>query len=110
MKAPATKRGRTSLIYPELRLLVTELAALHKRAKAQGIFANDRELLRCPGCGLKEDVTVNGTLITYREPDMGHDTGLRFKQMNKYAFRCPACGQCVKEPIPDEESDGASLE
>ena len=110
MKAPTTKQGGTSLIDPELRLLVTELATLHIRAKAQGIFANDRELLCCPGCGLKEDGAINGTLITYREPDLGCDTGLRFKQLNKYAYRCPACGQCVKEPIPDEDSASLSIE
>ena len=91
----------------KLRRLATELAAIQKRAKALGIFTNKRELLHCPGCGLKEDVTANGMLITYHEPDLSHDTGLRFKQLNKHTFRCPACGQNVKEPIFEQGCEGA---
>lgn len=95
---------------PELHRLATELAAIQKRAKSLGIFTNERELLHCPGCGLKEDVAANGILITYCEPDFGYDSGLRFKQLNKHTFRCPACGRNVKEPISKQEIEGASLE
>ena len=102
--ALATKGGAISPLDPELRRLATQLAAIRKRAKALGIFTNERELLQCSGCGLMEDVTASGILITCREPDLGHDTGLRFKQLNKQIFRCPACGENVKE------SEGASFE
>ena len=95
---------------PKLRSLATELAAIQKRAKSLGIFTNERELLQCPGCGLTEDVAADGMLFTYSEPELGHDTGLRFRQLNKHTFRCPVCGQNVKEPIPERESEGASHE
>ena len=99
-----------SLLDSRLRRLATELVAIHKRAKALGIFTNERELLHCPGCGLKEDVAINGILFTYREPALGQDTGLRFRQLNKHTFRCPGCGQNVKEPISERESEGAAPE
>lgn len=86
-----------SALDPELRKLAVHLAEIHKRAKAFGIFTDDRELLGCPGCGLKEDVATNGILFTCRDSDLNHDTGLRFKRVNKYAFRCPDCGQIVKQ-------------
>jgi hypothetical protein len=92
----------------ELRRLAAELAAIQKRAKALGIFTNERELLHCLGCGLKEDMAADGVLFTYHEADFGQDTGLRFKQVNKHTFRCPACGQNVKEPISDRGAGGAS--
>ena len=92
---------------PQQRRLATELAAIQKRAKALGIFTNERELLHCPGGGLKEDVAATGILITYREPDLSHDTGLRFKQLNKHTFRCPACGQTVWETLSQQGYEGA---
>lgn len=91
---------------PELRRLVTELAAIKKRAKALGIFTHGRELLHCPGCGLKEDVAATGILITYREPNLGTGTGLRFKQLHKQTFRCPGCGQRVREPLSKHGPEG----
>lgn len=78
--------------------LVKQLAAVQKQAKALGLFTNDRELLECPHCGLMEDVTINGLLITYRQPDFGQDTGLRFKKVKKLTFRCPSCKGLVTEP------------
>ncbi len=48
----------------KLHALATRLAGLQKRAKALGVFANDRELLECPRCGLMEDVTSIGLLIS----------------------------------------------
>ena len=99
-----------STLDPELHRLATELAAIQKRAKALGIFTDERELLHCPGCGLKEDVAINGILFTYREPDLGQDTGLRFRQLNQHTFRCPGCGQNVKEPTSEQGSEDASHE
>jgi hypothetical protein len=82
--------------------LVEQLAAVQKQAKALGLFTNDRELLECPHCGLMEDVAINGLLITYREPDLGQDTGLRFKKVKKQTFRCPSCKGLVTElPVED---------
>ena len=85
----------------ELRRLAEELESLKRRAKALGVFTNDRELLDCPHCGLMEDVAVDGLLITCRAPDLGRDTGLRFRKLNAKCFRCPACGERVKEPPPE---------
>lgn len=91
----------------EIKALAAQISALQQQAKALGMFANDRELLKCPRCGLMEDVTHQGLLITCREPDLGHDTGLRFEALTADSFRCPACGQTVHEPLSDEEqTDG----
>ena len=38
---------------------------IKKDARALGIFTDDRKLLECLDCGLMEDVTINGLLITY---------------------------------------------
>jgi rubredoxin len=85
----------------KIKPLAKRLADLQRQAKALGLFANDRELLECPHCGLKEDVTCEGRIITYREPDLGKDTGLRFEEITAESFRCPACGQTARER-PDE--------
>jgi len=77
----------------KLHELASQLAGLQKRAKALGVFANDRELLECPRCGLMEDVTSTGLLITCRAPALGDDTGLRFVQLADNIFRCPSCAQ-----------------
>jgi hypothetical protein len=44
---------------------VRELIALQQQARTLGLFTDDRELLACPVCGLLEDVTSMGLLITY---------------------------------------------
>ncbi|MDZ4198631.1 MAG: hypothetical protein U1E27_05005, partial [Kiritimatiellia bacterium] len=61
-----------------IKPLARQWVALQKRANALGLFANDRELLECPQCGLAEDVAHDGRLITCRETAIGQDTGLRF--------------------------------
>ena len=81
----------------KLHSLATRLADLQKRAKALGLFANDRELLSCPRCGLEEDVSITGLLITCRAPALGADTGLRFEEIKAGKFRCPECGGIVSE-------------
>ena len=93
---------------PDLLGIAAELVALRKRAKELGVFTDDRELLVCLACGLMEDVTASGLLITCREPDLGRDTGLRFEPLSEQTFRCPACGQCVREPLSEQSSEGAS--
>lgn len=91
----------------EIKALAAQISALQQQAKALGMFANDRELLKCPRCGLMEDVTHEGLLITCRETDPGQDTGLRFDKITAESFRCPFCGQTVNEPLSeDEQTDG----
>lgn len=79
-----------------LHSLAARLVGLQKRAKTLGLFANDRELLACPRCGLLEDVTSAGRLITCRADSLGEDTGLRFVPLADNLFRCPSCAQRVK--------------
>jgi hypothetical protein len=80
----------------KLHELARQLTDLQKRAKALGVFTNDRELLECPGCGLLEDVTSTGLLITCRADALGEDTGLRFVQLADNIFRCPSCALRVE--------------
>ena len=82
--------------YTELHELARQLTGLQKRATALGVFANDRELLECPRCGLLEDVTNTGLLITCRADNLGEDTGLRFVQLADDIFRCPSCASRVE--------------
>jgi predicted RNA-binding Zn-ribbon protein involved in translation (DUF1610 family) len=89
-----------SQTWNNIRQLAIRLAALQKQARSLDIFANDRELLECPKCGLLEDVTINGLLITYRPLDEAKDTELRFKELSQGRFRCPACGSIVQEDQP----------
>ena len=86
----------------KLHALARELADLQKRAKALGLFANDRELLACPRCGLLEDVTSAGLLITCRAYRLGEDTGLRFVQLADQVFCCPSCAKRV-EAVTERE-------
>lgn len=79
-----------------LHELARQLVGLQKRAKALGVFTNDRELLECPRCGLLEDVTSTGLLITCRAAALGEDTGLRFVPLADNIFRCPSCALRVE--------------
>lgn len=93
----------------QIRPLAQQIVALQQQMKALGMFANDRELLQCPRCGIMEDVTHEGFLITCREPDLGIDTGLRFEPITEESYRCPSCGQTVQEPLSeDEKQEGLS--
>lgn len=85
------------MVGPELRSLWRRLAALQGRAEALGIFTADRELLECPGCGLKEDVDATGRLFTYRGRPGSRDTGLRFTELAGGRFRCPSCDTTLRE-------------
>jgi hypothetical protein len=80
-----------------IRQLASRLVALQEQARSLGIFAGDRELLECRKCGLLEDVTFTGQLMTWRPPAEGQDTGLRFQELSQNHFRCPACGSMVHE-------------
>lgn len=85
--------------------MAADIVALQKQMKALGMFANDRELLECPRCGLMEDVAEGGLLLTVFPSDLGTDTGLRFDEITPDSFRCPSCGQTVHEPLTEEERD-----
>lgn len=85
-----------------IKPLAQQLAAVQKQADTMGLFANDRELLECSQCGLMEDVTHTGLLITCREPAIDQDTGLRFTKEPDQKFRCPSCGALVMEPLAAE--------
>lgn len=89
----------------QIRPLAQQIVVLQEQMKALGMFAHDRELLQCPRCGLMEDVTHEGFLITCREPDLGTDTGLRFEPFTEESYRC----QTVQEPLSeDEKQEGLS--
>ena len=98
---PNPKTPKTSKLPREIYQLATEIAALQSKARELGLFTNDRELLQCPRCGLKEDVAFDGRLLTCRPDSLGEDTGLRFKELPSNRFRCPACGATVREPASD---------
>ncbi len=67
--------------------LESELKGIQKQAEALGVFLNDRELIECPGCGLLEDVEINGKLITYFKGEKLEDIGLRFREENPDVFQ-----------------------
>ena len=79
-----------------IRELASRIVALQAKARALGLFANDRELLECKQCGLLEDVSFNGQLITCRPLADGEDTGLRFQEISQDRYRCPGCGSMVR--------------
>jgi len=82
----------------KLRALATEIAALQAKARALGLFANDRELMECTNCGLMENVAAaGGGLFTCRPESLDEDTGLRFEELSRDRFRCPTCGATVRE-------------
>ena len=84
----------------ELIELSRGLAKVKAQAHALGIFTNDRELLECPNCGLLEDVTATGLLVTYPKDSVDlKDCGLRFRPVDKIRFACPKCGTSVKAVI-----------
>jgi len=93
------KSGKKSLI-DDLIPLVRELERVKKQARALGMFTDDRELLECPKCGLLEDVTADGLLITYPKTSKEiKDCGLRFKPVDETTFECPPCGTRIKAVI-----------
>ena len=80
-----------------LRSLAGKLTVLQAEARALGMFVGDRELVACPRCGLTEDVSFTGLLITCRPTAFGEDTGLRFEEIKAGKFRCPNCAVIVTE-------------
>jgi predicted RNA-binding Zn-ribbon protein involved in translation (DUF1610 family) len=77
-----------------IKPLAAEIVKLQAQMTAAGLFANDRDLLECPKCGLLEDVTVDGMLITCLPEFPGEDTGGKFVLLDNREswWRCPKCG------------------
>ena len=83
--------------------LFHHLEKVKQQARALGIFTDDRELLACPSCGLLEDVTAEGLLVTYPQDSQNtEDTGLRFRQLDTESFQYPACGATCHVPTEEE--------
>ena len=74
-----------------------KLIKLREEAERFGIFTGDRELLKCPKCGLLEDVDINGRLFTVFNDSHHEDTGLKFQEVEgkENSFRCPNCGKII---------------
>jgi predicted RNA-binding Zn-ribbon protein involved in translation (DUF1610 family) len=99
-----TRSNREADVAPllnDIRQLVADVIALQAQARALGVFANDRELLECPSCGLMENVACEGRLFTCRAEALGDDTGLRFEESAPNQFRCPSCGATAREAHTD---------
>ncbi len=80
----------------ELHALAHKLTELRGKARELDLFTDDRELLSCVSCGLLEDVTVGGVLITYDgERSEVVDSGLRFSERQDGHFSCPRCSARV---------------
>ena len=87
--------------------LVSRLEEVKRQARALGLFTDDRDLLECPDCGLLEDVTAEGLLVTYPKDSKDlNDCGLRFRQLDEASFKCPACGARCKINLPTDEMKG----
>lgn len=96
----ASGRRQRRFIPPDLLELARQLAQVRQQASALGIFTGDRELLECPSCGLLEDVTAEGLLVTYpNTSEEVNDSGLRFIPADESSFACPSCGTKVKAVI-----------
>ncbi len=86
------KKHRTQNRLPAgLSELASHLQRIKAEAERLGVFTDNRELLECSKCGLKEDVDVHGFLLTCYEDSLGKDTGLRFKEGVDSEFGCPNC-------------------
>jgi len=101
-KHSANGRTRPSHM-DDLIELFHHLEKVKQQARALGIFTDDRELLTCHSCGLMEDVTAEGLLVTYPQDSQNtEDTGLRFRQLDTESFQCPACGATCHVPTEEE--------
>ena len=92
-----TEDAEQKTLLEAIRPQVEQIERIRQRAASLGMFTNDRELLACPECGLIEDVTYEGLLITYnRRNNNITDSGLRFKEIGEGIFCCPVCGTKLK--------------
>jgi len=83
-----------------LTTLTRQLEQVKAQARALGLFTDDRELLECPNCGLLEDVTAKGLLVTYPKDSVDlKDCGMRFCPVDETHLACPKCGTRIKAVI-----------
>lgn len=86
---------KTNLEYKEfIKECGERFRELNKWADKHGIFLDDREMLSCSQCGLKEDIAFSGKLFTYKKGDPEFkETGLQFVTLDKRdeRFKCPNC-------------------
>lgn len=95
-------KQQSTRLFHDISSLASRLVDIHQKAKELGIFVDDRELLRCPQCGLAEDVTCEGRLTTVQPDDENYaDTGMRFEEIDATHFRCPQCRHVLV--VMDEE-------
>lgn len=82
--------------------MAMELAEIQQKLIEAGLFDHSRELLSCGGCGLMEDITFEGRLITCERQTPGIDTGLTFVSNEESGkWICPACGEISVEELPE---------
>lgn len=96
-KRKSTSDGFNGLLRG-LRPLAQQIKELQNQHRKLGLFAEDRDTLKCLKCGLQEDVTFEGLLVVTRPSNRKRDTGLRFKALDKndQCFRCPSCNSTIK--------------
>jgi transcription elongation factor Elf1 len=93
MPTSATGSQAQGALDEDLAQLCAKLHQLRACAASLGLFTNDRELLVCTSCGLHEDVTIEGMLITHDCESLDvSDSGLRFTELQDGNFSCPRCG------------------
>jgi hypothetical protein len=91
---PLTRQPKTARKIMNIlpKSLHREIARVHRLAQAAGLFMEDRDLLECARCGLLEDVSCYGLLMTYLSGKPPIDSGLRFKKDKRGRYICPNCG------------------
>lgn len=91
-------RCRKKGLSKEMHRLARAIVKIKAEAKKLGLFAEDRDLIDCPRCGLEEDVACGGKLLVTAPANRGIDTGLRFTLVRKDGdlWRCPGCGLDIK--------------
>ena len=100
---------RVRALARSLRPAVERVLELQAKARDLGLFVGDRDLLRCPQCGLMEDVLIDGRLITCWRDGLGQDAGLRFIEHSNLLgrFSCPGCGRDAEsalDRVPENET------
>ncbi len=95
--------------FMDIQSLAQEIIKIKKHADELGLFTHDRDLLECKFCGLMEDVTFEGNLITFiKREDIEYNkmknSSKRFIETNDpNIFICPQCGNNTELPEVDFE-------
>ena len=103
VKNKSREKADADSIKNEERLysMAEAISELGVKLTTSGGFDHSRELLSCPACGLLEDVTFEGMLITAESDYPGIDTGLKFTKTGENELECPDCGILFRENEPD---------